>query len=51
MTNWPRILIDPAQSRLEPRPKPNPFFLGVKNAAMGTIGAALLILAAWCIWS
>jgi hypothetical protein len=50
MTNWPRILIDPKQSQLNPIPEPNRFFIGVKNAAKGTIGAALLILIVWSIW-
>lgn len=28
---------------------PSPFLRGVKNAAMGTVGAALLLLIVWCL--
>ncbi|MGC9272206.1 hypothetical protein, partial [Acidiphilium sp.] len=48
----PVILIDPTERQIERSAVDSRFWTGVKNAAMGTIGAALLlILTAWCLFT
>lgn len=51
MSEWPRIIIDPAARQIERPAVEGRFWIGVRNAAMGTVGAALLLLVVWCVLS
>lgn len=45
------IIIDPAARHIEHPAIEGRFWIGVRNAALGTVGAALLVLVVWCVLS